>query len=361
MFFGAPQLKGSPMDSTLKLLRINGCRDTRSSNGTDYNAVTFADITEMTDCPRTLAKLDAPAFVASSYTSSDARSHEVQRQHGQFHSFVVDVDEGGPTLAAVDAAFTAVFGYCARIIYSTSSASAEAPKWRAIVPCLTPISGNQYEQLQRALFELLQEHGIACDSAMQGPAQMAFLPNVPLEMRDSDGRPLFYQTRVVKENMLQAPPLALQERAMLNAQIEAKAQSEAAAVSERRAAARLKLREQPSMPTPIEQFNADHDLTSVLLEYGWLSRGGTSYASPFSKSKGPAVHVYGQRAVSFTSSDDGRVGKRTARGWVTYDAWDVFVACEHAGNERPAITDYCKRSGYNQLRLHALLSRWGAE
>ncbi|EDZ43920.1 hypothetical protein RB2083_3435 [Rhodobacteraceae bacterium HTCC2083] len=71
--------------------------------------------------------------------------------------------------------------------------------------------------------------------------------------------------------------------------------------------------------------------------------------------------MYGQRAVSFTSSDDGRVGKRTARGWVTYDAWDVFVACEHAGNERPAITDYCKRSGYNQLRLHALLSRWGAE
>ena len=57
----------------------------------------------------------------------------------------------------------------ARIIYSTSSASAETPKWRAIVPFLTAISGVHYEQLQRALFELLQTHGIVCDSAMQGP------------------------------------------------------------------------------------------------------------------------------------------------------------------------------------------------
>ena len=160
--------------------------------------------------------------------------------------------------------------------------------------------------------------------------------------------------------MLQVPPLALRERASLNAQIEAEAQSEASNVQQRRAAQRLKLREQASLPTPIEQFNADHDLTSVLLKYGWLARGGPWYASAFSQSKGTSVRVFDQRAVSFTSSDDGRVGKRK-RGWVTYDAWDVFVACEHAGNERAALTDYCERSGYNQLRLHALLSRWGVE
>ena len=112
------------------------------------------------------------------------------------------------------------------------------------------------------------------------------------------------------------------------------------------------------MPTPIEQFNADHDLASVLLEYGWLSRGGTSYASPFSQSKGAAVHVYDQRAVSFTSSDVGNVGKETASGWVTYDAWDVFVAIEHGGNERAALNDYCERSGYNQLRLRSIVRGW---
>jgi hypothetical protein len=137
MFFGAPQLKGSPMNSTYQLLRINGCRDTRSPNGKDYDTVTLADIAAMADLPLAVAKLDAPAFVASSYVSSDARSHSAQRQHGQFHALVVDVDEDGPTLASIDAAFTAIFGDCARIIYSTSSASAEAHKWRAIVPFLT--------------------------------------------------------------------------------------------------------------------------------------------------------------------------------------------------------------------------------
>jgi len=349
------------MNNSCHLLRINGHRDTRDSVGTRYNTVTVAGIAAMADCPLAVAKLDASAFVASSYIASDARSHAVQRQHGQFHAFVIDVDENGPTLDTVDAALTAVFGDCARIIYSTSSASAETPKWRAIVPFLTPISGTQYEQQQRALFELLRGHGIACDSAMQGAAQMAFLPNVPPEMRDTDGTPLFYRSRVVATNMLQTPPLALQERASLNAQIEAEAQSEAANVRQGRAAKRLKLREQTSLPTPIEQFNADHDLKSVLLKYGWLARGGRWYASAFSQSKGTSVRVFDQRAVSFTSSDDGRVGKRTERGWVTYDAWDVFVACEHAGNERAALTDYCERSGYNQLRLHALLSRWGVE
>jgi len=358
MFLGAPQLKGFPMDSTINLLRINGHRDTRGSVGMDYNTVTFSDIAAMADCPLAMAKLDTPAFVASSYVSSNARSHEVQRQHGQFHAFVVDVDENGPTLNAVNTALTAIFGDCARIIYSTSSASAEAPKWRAIVPFVTPVSGHKYEQQQRALFELLQAHGIACDSAMQGAAQMAFLPNVPPEMRDTDGTPLFYQSRVVAANMLQAPPLGLQKRASLNVKREAEAQAEAAAVSQRRAAERLKLRERTGMPSPIEQFNAHHDLTSILLEYGWLARGGPWFASPFSQSKGASVRVFDQRAVSFTSSDDGQVGKRTAKGHVTYDAWDVFVACEHAGNQRAALKDYCERSGYNDARFSSVIEKW---
>jgi hypothetical protein len=85
---------------------------------------------------------------------------------------------------------------------------------------------------------------------------------------------------------------------------------------------------------------------------------GSRLASPFSQSKGASVRVFDQRAVSFTSSDDGRVGKRTPKGWVTYDAWDVFVAIEHGGNERAALNDYCERSGYNQLRLRSIVRRW---
>lgn len=81
-------------------------------------------------------------------------------------------------------------------------------------------------------------------------------------------------------------------------------------------------------------------------------------ADVLSSSKGASVRVFDQRAVSFTSSDNGRVGKVTPNGWVTYDAWDVFVACEHVGNEREALKDYCERSGYNAARFSSVVEKW---
>jgi hypothetical protein len=82
------------------------------------------------------------------------------------------------------------------------------------------------------------------------------------------------------------------------------------------------------------------------------------FASPFSQSKGASVRVFDQRAVSFTSSDIGNVGKETPRGWVSYDAWDVFVAMEHHGNQIFALSDYCERSGYYQRQLRSIVRKW---
>ena len=113
------------------------------------------------------------------------------------------------------------------------------------------------------------------------------------------------------------------------------------------------------MLSPIEQFNADHDLTQVLLECGWEPRGRAYYASPYSQSKGPSVYVYDQRAVSFTSSDAGQLGKETSNGWTTYDAWDVFVARVHGGSKLAALDNYCEVSGYNQVKLHTIVKKWG--
>jgi len=136
------------------------------------------------------------------------------------------------------------------------------------------------------------------------------------------------------------------------------AQAIAAAVAKDRAQQRRKHRKHSVMLSPIEQFNADHDLAQVLLECGWEPRGRACYASPYSQSKGPSVYVYDQRAVSFTSSDAGQIGKETSNGWTTYDAWDVFVAIEHGGSEGAALNDYCERSGYNQLRLRSIVRGW---
>ena len=74
--------------------------------------------------------------------------------------------------------------------------------------------------------------------------------------------------------------------------------------------------------------------------------------------QGASVQVFDQRAVSFTSSDIGNVGKETPNGWVTYDAWDVFVAMQHGGNEPAALKDYCKQSGYNATRFANMMQKW---
>jgi hypothetical protein len=346
------------MPTSFKLVRVNGIKDTRLDTSAAYGTITFAEIARMAEQPSRCSKLEATGLIASTYNAPDARSHAAQRQHGRFHAFVLDIDDGNHTLAFLDADLVSVFGDCARIVYSTSSATASAPKWRAIIPFEQAVSGTDYEQIQRAAFGALNDHGIKCDVAMQGAAQMAFLPNVPPDMRDTAGVPHFYESLVVRTAGLKQPPAKLKAIALQNAECEAAAKLEAEKVAREKAAQRATLRERTGMLSPIEQFNADHDLSQVLLEYGWEPRGHMWFASPFSQSKGASVRVFDQRAVSFTSSDIGNVGKETPNGWVTYDAWDVFVAMQHGGSEPAALKDYCERSGYNQLRLHSIISGW---
>jgi len=346
------------MPTSFKLVRVNGIKDTHLDTSMAYGTTTFAEIAQMAEQPTRRSKLEAIGLIASTYNSPDARFHTAQRQHGRFHAFDLDLDDGNHTLAFLGTALVSVFGDCARIVYSTSSATAKAPKWRAIIPFEKAISGTDYEQLQRAAFEALSDHGIKCDTAMQGAAQMAFLPNVPPDMRDTAGVPLFYESLVVRTAGLKHPPAKLKAIAVQNAEREAAAKLEAEKVAREKAAQRAKQRERTGMLSPIEQFNADHDLSQVLLECGWEPRGHMWFASPFSQSKGASVQVFDQRAVSFTSSDIGNVGKETPNGWVTYDAWDVFVAMQHGGNEPAALKDYCKQSGYNATRFANMMQKW---
>ena len=342
-----------------ELVLIKGHKDTRVKSGQSYDTITLAEIAQMAEVPNRLCKLDAPALIASTYNAPDARSHAAQREHGCFHAFVLDVDEGNTSLKQLNQALSAICGNCARIVYATSSATADAPKWRAIIPFKSPVTGQEYEQLQQALFASLAAHNITCDQAMKGAAQMSFLPNVPPDKRGEDGTPKYYEYLVCKADSLSQPPQCLLDMAEKIAQRDIEAQLIAAEVARDRAQKRRKRHEHSEMLSPIEQFNADHDLTQVLLECGWEPRGRACYASPYSHSKGPSVYVYDQRAVSFTSSDAGQLGKETANGWTTYDAWDVFVARVHGGSERAALENYCEVSGYNQVKLHTIVKKWG--
>jgi len=108
----------------------------------------------------------------------------------------------------------------------------------------------------------------------------------------------------------------------------------------------------------IQHYNDHHDLHEMFLAHGWIPKGRDVYASPFSQSKGASVYVYGQRAVSFTQSDHGNIGKVTDNGYVTYDSWDVYVAMVHAGSIKDACRAYADESGFNETRAAELTKGW---
>ena len=108
--------------------------------------------------------------------------------------------------------------------------------------------------------------------------------------------------------------------------------------------------------TPPFQTNERTNLKfQLIFAAGWSDCTSASRE----KSAAPSDLVNPWRAVSFTSSDAGQLGKETSNGWTTYDAWDVFVARVHGGSERAALENYCEVSGYNQVKLHTIVKKWG--
>ncbi len=337
---------------------FHGSHDTRRYDGRDYETTTFADIKARCANPAVVEKQDAPAFIPSSYIGHLARSHEAQRQRGQFHAMIIDVDEGAYPVNFVQNCVQQIIGDKTVIIYSSSSATEDNPKWRVIIPVRTPISGTDYKDVQDALFDLLGEQGLQADRAMARTGQPIYLPNVPPSRRDEHGEPLFYQYSISGTTGLQHLPEAIAARTAANKAKRLEAERVAKQAALERAEKNRKLREASGGPSVIETFLAEHDLTALMLEHGWLPRGGDWFASPFSQSKGRSVLVMDQRAVSFTSSDVERIGKTTDNGWTTYDAWDVYVACVHGNNLKMALRAYGEQSGFNQRRFAASIENW---
>ena len=338
--------------------RFNGSRDTRRYDEHNYQTITFADIRQMCANPESTAKQDAPAFIPSTYFGHLARNHAKQQEQGEFHALVADVDVGCPTLVELNAALKDLLGDCARIIYSSSSAKVGNRKWRAIIPIRETIAGSDYRGIQEAFFDEMKVRGIECDYAMARTGQPIYLPNVPPEQRDEAGVPLFYQHLIQSKNGAIHVPPAIVVRVSANAICRLEAENAAKEATERQTAKRRARAEITAMPSVIEAYLAEHDLTATLLKYGWERRGHDWFASPFSSSKGRSVWVSEQRAVSFTSSDAGALGMLTKNGWVTYDAWDVYTAFEHGGNAVRAVRSYAEHSSYNDRRHAAIIQNW---
>ena len=317
---------------------FHGQRDTRSRTQRPYNAVTFDQIRSSIQTPTCRPKDKAPAIMATTCLHPDARRMAHLSEHGRFSLIAMDIDDGNHSLEDVCSAVEAEFGDVEYIIYSSSSSTFDKRKWRGLIETADDRNAEDHRNAQSAVIEAMAARGIKCDAALRTPNQPIFLPNVPDERRDA-GVPIFYQWHINDGPKLAALPSAITAR-MAAFELEAYLREEQA---KKRLKERTK-RLQDGTLTAIEWFNQNHSLVDLMLKHGFEPRGGDWYAAPFSDSKGRSVKVFGDYAISFTSSAEGKLGPNKDKrkcNYVPFDAFSVFKHFE-CGDSQDKALDYCE-------------------
>jgi hypothetical protein len=328
-------------------LLAHGARETLINNpGAVYDGIDFTGIIARVKEPTAVDKTAADFIIPSTYREHDGRSHDVQRQRGQYRMLCVDVDTGNPKKEDLVEAIEAVCGRVAILIYSSSGATKAEPKWRALIPLLQTLTGEEYEDAQAALFDMLAARNIQCDPALARCGQPVFLPNIPWDKRKPDGRPIFYDTFIQRDRALDLAGSRLQEEIIARKKREQQAAEQAAADRQAREQERAKRRlDMPHEVDPVEEFNARHSIADLLEKYGYDRRGSSShYRSPLQTSGSYATRDYVTHWVSLSSTDAGNgLGRAKTLGPHSYtwgDAFDLYAFFEHGGDMRAAVRAY---------------------
>lgn len=320
--------------------------------GLTYQTIAPIAVVAMVENPHRVDKSDAQWIIPSTYAEADARSHSVQRERGSFWLLPLDVDAGDLSLDEVDRAIVEACGEVNRALYSTRSAQPDNRKWRAFVALSAPISGADYSDTVHAFYDLLAEVSageLAADRALCRPGQLVYLPN----------RGDFYDHRIARDK----PPLALgpahpiikrreQNRAE-RAEIARQAAADQAACKARRAA------ERPGGPgSVVDAFNAAHEIVDLLINYEYapeFEMVGLNWRSPYQTSGSYATRIDPKKQdhwVSYSGSDAGKgLGRETARGARSGDAFDLYVHFKHDGDFNAAVRDYAAEKGMDHATL----------
>jgi hypothetical protein len=315
--------------------------------GEYYPGIGWNEIVKLVQTPQAKEKRDADFFIPSTYRAHDGRAHEAQREHGAYRALAIDVDRGNPSIDDVQEAVQAVCGDVSILIYSSSGASPENRKWRAIIPLAAVVTGAEYEEIQTAFFDLLHVNGIHPDGALARCGQPIYLPNVPLDKRNPDLTPIFYQHRIIRGKPLRldadSPILQELHRKAEQRRLAAEQADRARAERERQRADRRQ--KFPDEVSPVDAFNADHSIEDLLVRYQYERRGSSQhYRSRYQTSHSYATENFLSHWVSLSGSDAAAgVGRPKSLGENSYcwgDAFDLFVHYEHNGDFDGAVRAY---------------------
>lgn len=304
--------------------------------GQPYGTIDGKQIVALLKNPGRSPKGEASAIIPSRFIGSQARSHAAQFEHGRFIWSCHDLDSGNHDLSDVVAVYEAVFPDIGKLIYSSASAQESDKRWRVLMP-MKEVAGRDYPDIQMACFDLLDAKGLKLDRALSRCGQPVFLPNVPPDRRDEEGRPFFYQHQVIGGSFL-SPDAHEGIQAKLSQRRAHAAAVEQEAVRMRGEAAARKMKriaEYGEQKSPIDAFNSANPLEVLMPTYGYKPAGGPHWVSPNSKSRSASVRIFEDHWCSLSESDNaiGRPGHAGRWG----DAFDLFVHYEHEGNSQKAV------------------------
>jgi hypothetical protein len=334
--------------SDIRFLTAPGSRFTLIDKpGQSYPGISWGEIARLVATPQAKEKQDAAFFIPSTYREHDGRSHDAQRERGEFRMLALDIDRGNPSLDDVLTAVEAVCGPVSLLAYSSSGATPENRKWRVLIPLANTLTGSGYELAQTALFDLLHAQGIHPDGALARCGQPIYLPNVPLAKRNPDLSPIFYVMRVIR-----AKTLRIDDSSAIKQEIDRRVEQHRLAAEQAQIASRERERQRaerrqkfPDQVSPVDAFNADHTIEDLLLRYQYERHGSSPhYRSRYQTSPSYATINFGTHWVSMSGSDAAAgVGRPKSLGEHSYcwgDAWDLWVHYEHTGDFDAAVRAY---------------------
>jgi hypothetical protein len=292
-----------------------------SNNPESFLRLTYPDIKEMVDDPQDRPKEKAQWCIPSTRPS---RVYEDQRKHGDRHLLTFDKDQN-PEID-FDDFFNRARGviHGEMVAYTSKGASEDNQKARLIIPLAEPVSGRMGVILQTILNNRMEAAGVIPDRAMEGAAQLCYLPN----------KGEFYRSLVDDFVAPFNPKIEWSEDiAKIQEQIEA----EKEAAKARHEAGILKTAQRVASGTHdvMDAYKQSMPIDVALEHYGY-KRCGKKYLSPNSESGNPGVSISddGCKWVSHHSSDSGigENGKGNSR-WG--DSWDLYKYFE-CGNDQTA-------------------------
>jgi len=312
-----------------------------------YPGISWPDIVRLCKEPQAKDKADADFFIPSTYRQHDGRAHQAQRDRGAFRMLALDVDQGNPHRQDVVQAVRDVLGYVSMLVYSSSGATEDNRKWRVLLPLAVPVSGEEYEAAQSALFYLIRQHGIIADGALARCGQPIYLPNVPISKRWPSLEPMFYEFEIVRGTnvfLTDASPIMQEverreeQRRIANEQADKERREREKQRAERRI-------QHPDDVNPVDVFNDSHTIEDLLLRYGYERQGGSAhFKSRYQSSASFATQNFVTHWVSLSGSDAAAgIGRSKSMGENSYcfgDGFDLFVHYEHNGDFTAAVRAY---------------------